>query len=268
MATSKRLVIDGDILLYRFAYANQYKIRWDEDTTSEVILPFAIAADEMERFIAGLLETVDCNDYIVALSHPRDFRFKVDPNYQANRRDRVAPLYKEPLREYLCEHHPWVQLDWLEGDDVLGLMATEQPDGVIMASIDKDLRQIPGQLYDWQREQLIKTTPEDAAFFFYMQILMGDSTDGIRGIPNVGPRKAERYLDGLYGAPEDKIWARVLDVYAAHNLTPEYALQQARLLRILRAGEYDYERRRPILWRGPHCETRYKPHKPSNPRCN
>lgn len=254
-----KLVIDGDVFLYRFAFANQFKVRWDEETTSEVIHDFAIAADEMERFIVRLLRRVDCDDYIIALSHPRDFRFRIDPNYQIKRKDLVPPVHKEALREYIYENHPWIQMDWLEADDVLGIMATERPKEVVMATIDKDLRQIPGRLFDWHRDQFVKIKSADANHFFYTQVLMGDQTDGIRGIPKVGPKKATAYLEDFYGEPEDKIWAHVLDVYAEHGLTPEYALQQARLVRILRHGEYDLDRQRPILWKGPRDATKHKP---------
>ena len=36
---------DGDVLLYRFAWANQKAIRWDEDTTSTLMGTFAQARD-------------------------------------------------------------------------------------------------------------------------------------------------------------------------------------------------------------------------------
>jgi hypothetical protein len=78
--TAKKLVIDGDVLLYRFAFANQTKVRWDEDTVSEVIQPFEIAADEMERFLVRLLKHVDCDDYLIALRHATYFRFRLGGN--------------------------------------------------------------------------------------------------------------------------------------------------------------------------------------------
>lgn len=258
-AITKRLVIDGDVFLYRFAFAHQFKVRWDDETISEVVEPFDMAAKEMEKFIIKLLKRVDCDDYIIALSHPRDFRFRVDPNYQAGRANRAAPVHKEPLREYIYEEHPWVQWDWLEADDVLGIMATQDPGRIIIATIDKDLDQIPGVLYNWNRDTFETIPREQADLFFYKQLIMGDSTDGIKGIPGVGPKKAEAYLDGYYGKDEDKIWAHVLDVYHDHGLTPEYALQQARLVRILRHGEYDFDHHKPILWKGPRNANTAKP---------
>lgn len=251
MKAATKLVIDGDVFLYRFAFANQFTAHWDDEVSSTVVQPFDMAVAQMERFIISLLKQVDCDDYVIALSDARDFRFRIDPHYQEGRKCLIPPVHKEPLREYIFEEHPWVVWDWLEADDVLGIMATQDPGRIIMATIDKDLQQIPGVLFDWHRKRFGKIDPEDATFFFFKQILMGDSTDGIKGIPKVGPKKAEQYLDGFYGEPEDKIWAHVLSVYEQHGLTPEYALQQARLVRILRNGEYDFERRKPILWKGP-----------------
>lgn len=246
----KYLVIDGDVFLYRFSFANQFKVHWDDECSSEVVMPFEMARDQMETFIIKLLKRIDCDDYIIALSHPRDFRFKIDPNYQSGRKDREAPIHKEALLEYIHEEHPFVMRDWLEGDDVLSLYATEEPERVVMATIDKDLKQIPGWLYNWNHDTLEEISPAVGNHFFFKQILMGDSTDGIKGIPKVGPKKAEAYLEGYFDQPPDKIWKHVLEVYDTHGLTPEYALQQARLVRMLRKGEYDYDRRVPILWRG------------------
>ena len=247
---SKYLVIDGDVFLYRFSYANQFKIRWSDECSSEVVRPFEMARDQMEAFIVRLLRRVDCDDYILALSHPLDFRFKVDAAYQSNRKGREAPIHKEALLDYIKEEHPWVMRDWLEGDDILGLMQTEQPGRVVMATIDKDLKQIPGTLYNWSHNTVDEISPAVADMFFFTQVLMGDNTDGIKGIPDVGPKKAQAYLNGYFGKSPEKIWKHVLEVYEQHGLTAEYALQQARLVRILRRGEYDYDRRRPILWKG------------------
>lgn len=248
---SRLLVLDGDIFIYRFAWANQYKIHWDEHTVSEVINPLEIAIDEMEKFIRGIVQKCGCDGYVIALSHARDFRFRVCSTYQANRQNLVAPEHKEALRKHIEAKHLTIQYDWLEADDVLGILATKEPGRVIMGTIDKDLRQIPGYLYNWNLNRRTRITKADATMFFYCQILSGDPTDNIKGVPGIGPKKAAQYLSDLYGEPEEKLWARVCEIYHKNGLSESDALKTARLVRILRYDEYDFVRSRPILWRPP-----------------
>jgi DNA polymerase-1 len=141
-------------------------------------------------------------------------------------------------------------MEWLEADDVLGIKATAKPGEFIVATIDKDLRQIPGKLYNWTKGKIENISLEDADFFFFTQLLTGDSTDGIKGIPGVGQKRAVAHLEGWHGVPPDQIWAHCLELYDEKGLSYDYALQQARLVRILRTGEYDINRRKPILWKG------------------
>jgi hypothetical protein len=47
----------------------------------------------------------------------------------------------------------------LEADDAMGIYATKEP-GHIICSPDKDMRQIPGQLFDLT-QGVVEITPED-----------------------------------------------------------------------------------------------------------
>ena len=53
----------------------------------------------------------------------------------------------------------------------------------IIVSPDKDMRQIPGKLYNM--DEVIDITPEDGMQWHYIQTLAGDSTDGYSGVPGV-----------------------------------------------------------------------------------
>jgi len=69
-------------------------------------------------------------------------------------------------------------------------------------------------------------------YLFYKQMLMGDSADNIKGIPGVGPKKAEKLLDGL----DLKDMACLVGLqYAIHFDDPETEwLTNSKLLWILR----------------------------------
>jgi len=68
-------------------------------------------------------------------------------------------------------------------------------DDTIICSIDKDLLQIKGNHFNWNSDIISIQSDEDADKVFWKQILMGDSTDNIVGIPRVGKVKAERIID-------------------------------------------------------------------------
>ena len=44
------------------------------------------------------------------------------------------------------------------------------------------------------------------------------------------------------------MWKAVVKRYEMNKLDKKYALMQARLARIIRASDYNFERRRPRLW--------------------
>lgn len=86
----------------------------------------------------------------------------------------------------------------LEADDLLSVWAEQSRSlGIdyVVASPDKDLDQIPGERFKYDRNLLYTLTPEQAYDCLNMQLLTGDSTDGVLGIPGMGPVKARKLLD-------------------------------------------------------------------------
>jgi DNA polymerase-1 len=72
---------------------------------------------------------------------------------------------------------------------------------------------------------------------------MGDATDGYGGCPGIGPKTAEKLLD-KHGA----VWKTVVDAYLKAGLTEEDAIMNARMARILRAEDWDFENNEVKLW--------------------
>lgn len=89
---------------------------------------------------------------------------------------------------------------------------------------------------------------EEANRYFFMQVLTGDPTDGYKGCPGIGPKRAEKILEGVNVLDEKEAWRAVVGAYASKGLTEEEALQQARVARILRHTDYDLEKEEVILW--------------------
>ena len=58
---------------------------------------------------------------------------------------------------------------------------------------------------------MTKVTPDEGIKSFYTQILTGDTADNIVGLQGIGPKKAEKLLDGA--DTEDDLWDAVLKAY-------------------------------------------------------
>jgi DNA polymerase-1 len=83
-------------------------------------------------------------------------------------------------------------------------------------------------------------------------------TDGYAGCPGIGPVKAEQLLNvretmpaGTDPHPQLRRWAAVVEAFKKAKLTEADALLQARLARILRCTEWDFDNSTVKLWEPP-----------------
>lgn len=66
-----------------------------------------------------------------------------------------------------------------------------------IASLDKDLKQIPGRHYNWRKDEFDIVHPVDGLRSFYRNMLIGDTADNISGVDGIGKVKAGRIIDDL-----------------------------------------------------------------------
>jgi len=122
----------------------------------------------------------------------------------------------------------------------MGIYATKFP-GNMIASPDKDMRQIPGKLYNF--DETFTVSPEEGAKWHLIQSCSGDQTDGYGGIPGIGVKRAETlFKEHGYS------WKTVVQAFKDKDLSEEVALTNARLARILTVNDYDFKKKQPILW--------------------
>lgn len=245
------LLIDGDILVFEASTSAETAIRWEEGLWTL----HAFENDTEERFekkVESIRSLLKPDHIIMTLTSGSNFRKTVYPLYKANRKDVRKPITWRPLREYVHRNYETFEREGLEGDDCLGILATRvhglKDEERIVVSLDKDMRTIPGKHFNWNKpEQGVVSVTEDEADRMHMfQTLIGDTTDGYPGCPGVGPKKAEKVLDGCRS--ERERWEAVVEAYERAKLNEEIALQMARCARILRSTDYDFKERKPILW--------------------
>jgi DNA polymerase-1 len=265
-------LIDADIYIYQAAVAAEHPIHWGDTTAF---------GDDLWTFHASMNEAIECFDaavghiklftgcdrVICALSDTRNFRCDIYPEYKYNRRDKRPPILRGELKAWLLNDSGYTTFlrPGLEGDDVLGILATSKAlvkGPRVVATLDKDMRSIPGDNYNSKTGVLCSISAHEADSFHLRQTLMGDPTDGYPGCPGVGPVKADKLLEPFYNDSDMPIataWTDIiLPAYAKAGLGAEYALTQARVARICRNTDYDFRRKKVILW-DPFTTTSMKP---------
>ncbi len=260
------LLIDADIIVYRAACAVETKTDWgDGEVTYDANYSMGVAY--LEDHIDDLVVKFPGADMVFCFSSKNNFRNHIYPSYKHNRKDSHRPLLLKKLREYIEERYACESWKYLEADDVLGIMATtpDGEDGIegerIIVTIDKDLYQIPVDVYNFVTDETSYADERDGFRLHMMQTLTGDSVDGYPGCPGVGqkgavdilnsPHKMESYEHTFVrgrreGATEIRwrqgdpctIWEAIVSRFEQKGLTEEDALIQARLAKILQYDDY------------------------------
>ena len=183
-------IIDGDTIAFACAASAEEDDLW-------------IACARAQTMIENILQECETNSYEVWLTGENNFRTEIYPEYKANRIGAYRPKWEKAVKEYLT-------LDWkanwssgCEADDSCGVRLMDLKDNGILAHIDKDLNMIPGWHYNWEllrKGNVVRNankyfvTPKEADRFFWTQLVVGDTTDNIKGVPGMGPKKTERLL--------------------------------------------------------------------------
>jgi len=234
-----KLLIDADYIVYKSCAAAETEVDFGNDVIL-VTSNFSDAYNATQRELTKLKNKLGSfSDIILFFSDSTNFRKKIFPAYKGHRNRKKPCGYKRVINA-LREEYKVIIKPTLEADDSLGIYATKYP-GNIIASPDKDMRQIPGQLYNF--EETFTIDPEAGAAWHLIQSISGDQTDGYGGVPGIGVKRAETLFK-----EKGYTWKAVVEAFAERDLSEEEALINARLARILTVDDYDFKKKTPKLW--------------------
>ena len=226
------ILIDADYIVYKCCAATETEIDFGEDLIV-VTSNFSEAYSYVERELANIANDLGCfDDSILFFSDSTNFRKSLDPDYKGHRNRKKPCGYKRVINKLKEEYHV-VVMPTLEADDAIGIYATKER-GHIICSPDKDMRQIPGDLYDLS-EGVVTITKEEGDRWHLIQTMAGDQTDGYAGVPTIGIKRADAIL-----TEKGATWQTVLETFLEKGLTEEDALLNARLAKILQVEDYDF----------------------------
>jgi 5'-3' exonuclease len=241
--------IDADIILHR---AVSFV---DREFDGEPMADWKTALHYFDWILDSWLEQAGpLEDYFLVLSVGPNFRKDLYPDYKANRKDiEPHPAFKD-LKNEVMEMQGSVWEEGIEADDLIGIRCSEDPKGTLAISADKDFATVPCNLMiprshgrdhaDWHH-----FTEAEADMNWLIQAMTGDTIDNYKGIPGVGPKKAEKIIPKP--APLEVMWGQVRQAFIDKGMTEQDALTMVRLARILRDGDYDFDTKKVNLWEPP-----------------
>lgn len=172
----------GDIIAFRCAASAEDDEDW-------------VATSRIEKLLEDIFKATAAESHKIFLTGKNNFRYQIDPEYKANRKDKPKPKWLSLCRDFLASEYNAQVTDGYEADDAL---AMEQTTDTVVVSTDKDLLQIPGMHYRFVKGEWIDIDQIDGLQHFYRNLLIGDTSDNIRGVDGIGKVRAGKLIDPLY----------------------------------------------------------------------
>ena len=240
------VLIDADITAYQVCSAAEIEWDWGDDIWS-LVTDFKEVKRTFKEALDKIMETTEADDAILCYTSPKNFRQDILPTYKGNRTSVRRPRNLAALRDWTKDHYEVAMLPRLEGDDCLGILAGLRPNSFIY-SAGKDMKTLPVRLWS-QDDRLAYHNNEVIADWYWMsQTLYGDTTDGYKGCPGIGPKRAADILGEPGQFELSEMWERVVAAYRKAKLTEDDAVVQAQVARILRHTDYNLDTGEITLW--------------------
>lgn len=191
-------------------------------------------------------------DVYVTSQDKSNFRFDIAKTkpYKGHRTGE-KPTHFQACYDYLVEHWNAIVVYGMEADDALAMEQARcwaeiyreestltDMDITAICSTDKDLLQVPGYHWNFNKKALTYINQVEGDRFLAKQWLMGDSTDNIPGCPRIGDKTADKIIKGV--ERWDVLAELVKDTYVNAGMSEEMCIEQFNLVFLLRDKE-DYE---------------------------
>lgn len=244
-----RVLVDSDVMAYACGFASQGKNEAGEIIAEPVANALALAKTSLtaiyEEVNAWLGQSGERVDHLeLYLTGKGNFREQIATirGYKANRIGKPKPVHFQAIRDYLVNHWGATVVNGMEADDALAIEACKEgydADRVMIASVDKDLKTVPGLLYSFKKKEAELITEQEALVNFYRQMVTGDSSDNILGVYKAGKKAAEEITEDMLPI---ELWNVVLTMFKASTGKPgcpytdplAAAIETGRLLHLLR----------------------------------
>ena len=250
---SKHLIIDADSLTYRLAHSLDKE---DELAIEPLVLDDIEGAFEgnTEKNYTKLIQ--DTLDYWMEINGAssyemhftlgnrtkelfrqkcgRDpvpcFRYAINDlpePYKSNRKYTEVSKYQYPILECAVLNFNSFCHDIVEADDVVVYRKEILPEALLCA-LDKDvLNQVEGIHFNYGRFEPHVTTAKYANYYKYYQAIVGDPSDGYKGVPGIGEAKVGSFINE--DMSDEELWLGTLEAYQSKGLSRKEAIATLRI---------------------------------------
>ena len=226
MSFPELVCIDGDILSYRAAAANEKRFvtavhnetaesyefdtatkfkEWAGDTKDEYTITPGQKAGKLQnafhilnQMIGNIVKACEAESYHIVVSGDDNFRLDLPlpTRYKDSRKESMRPLQLKDCKNYLINMHNAEVSVGVEADDVLVAYMVA---GHTQASIDKDANHGPGMLYNWDNME----KPEHISGFGELNVIEKVSASGTKTKDVKGKGRIWLYFQMVFGDPVD-----------------------------------------------------------------
>lgn len=162
--------------------------------------------------IQKVLDLTGCKSAELHFTMGRNFRYDISPEYKANRKGRVPAGLSNLKHELVAMFEgSIIHTEW-EADDYVVWAYKHYKDRYILCAVDKDVyNSVEGthfnyyeKFYEFEPEKnilmdFITVDTYTAVSWVWMQTLMGDTTDNVKGLKGIGKAKAPKLVEDLIG---------------------------------------------------------------------
>jgi hypothetical protein len=235
-------VIDADSIMWVVGYFHK-----DSTDSLKVI-------NSVDEYVSELLTKVNATQYLAFIGGEGNFRKTIATHkpYKGNRppEPEFMVKWKGIITHHLINKWGFVACNGIEADDAVSIAMNKLPElaNPILCHIDKDLNQVPGNHYNYQKKVFYHVDEEVAWKTLLAQVLMGDGTDNIAGLPGVGEAKVSKFMIGTtYEECLSSVENGFIKYYAEHYGRIIFN-ETLSLVRTLTEEEYGFVLPTPIAW--------------------
>ena len=202
--TGRLALLDADRVKY-IVPDRIYKIKAENEAKGihDIYMKEELVVTETRKWVEEWLMKID-DPILFCFSDSTDNVFRShlvsEKKYKGNRKRDSNYRYYEGKEDdmynsakFIMNNYPSLIVDGLEADDIVS--ALQDKDWTYIVSNDKDLKQIPGYHFNESTNNIEVVSEIDAMKHLVRQMIKGDTTDNIGGIPKRGDKYADSFIE-------------------------------------------------------------------------